>query len=173
MPYLLGRGRGEGFPEVCTMNEMSPQTNAEPHPRPSPPPPRGRELRHRIRPEQLERARRLRREMTVPERLLWSRLRGGRADGLKFRRQVPRDGYILDFYCARASLVVELDGDSHVGRKAYDAVRTQVLEAQGLRVIRVANDDVVRDVDAVAEYVLAVAKQTLPRPLPEREGGKK
>ena len=79
-------------------------------------------------------AKTLRREMTDAEQALWFRLRGGRLDGLKFRRQHPVPPYIVDFYCVEAKLVVELDGSQH-GPEA-DAVRSQCLERQGLQVLR-------------------------------------
>ena len=99
-------------------------------------------------------ARRLRHDATIPERLLWGRLRAGRLAGLKFRRQDPVDAFIVDFYCSQSRLAIELDGDSHAGRAEYDAARTAILERLGLRVLRIANDDVLKDLDAVAELIL-------------------
>src|SRR3984957_9538215 len=61
----------------------------------------------------LKRARQLRREMTLPEVLLWEQIRGGRLNGLRFRRQHPIGPYILDFYCASARMAVEIDGAGH------------------------------------------------------------
>ena len=152
-------------------------------------PTQGRAKRHRIRPDRLTRARELRRAMTFPERLLWSRLRACRAAGLKWRRQAPIGAYVADYYCAAAALVVEVDGLSHAGREAHDKTRTESLAAIGLHVIRVTNDEVLRDLDAVVQYITALAEQrlssrreqsmgpgnqaenpTLPQPLPEREG---
>ena len=66
----------------------------------------------------------LRANPTEPERILWTILRGRNLAGLKFRRQHPIEPYIVDFYCAEASLVIELDGQSHDDRKAYDDQRT-------------------------------------------------
>ena len=108
---------------------------------------------HRITPKQTERARDLRRKSTFPERLLWSRLRAGRLAGLKFRRQQPIGPYIADFYCAAAALVVELHGLSHVGRADEDRRRSEYLEAQRLRIVRYTNDQVIGDVDVVAEDI--------------------
>ncbi|MFW6059188.1 MAG: endonuclease domain-containing protein [Phycisphaeraceae bacterium] len=111
------------------------------------------EKRHRVQPVQHGRLRKLRRESTFPERLLWSRLRGSQLAGLKFKRQYAIGPYIADFYCAAASLVVELDGLSHVGRVDEDQRRSAYLDAQGLRVVRYANDQVIENVDAVAEDI--------------------
>jgi very-short-patch-repair endonuclease len=65
-------------------------------------------------------SRELRRRMTPTEKRLWYHLRGRRFAGWKFRRQTPIAGYIVDFYCARARLVIELDGESHVGKEKPD-----------------------------------------------------
>jgi len=105
--------------------------------------------------EMIRRARSLRREMTIPERRLWWELRGRRALGEKFRRQAPIGRFIVDFVHFGARLVVELDGRSHDGRYEKDAERQAWLERQGFRVLRIANDDVLEDVETVVEAVLA------------------
>ncbi|MEM7682993.1 MAG: DUF559 domain-containing protein [Planctomycetota bacterium] len=107
----------------------------------------------------LQRARTLRRRMTEPERRLWSRLRDRRCAGFKFRRQVPIGPYIADFICEAVKLVVEVDGLSHVGRQGADAARTQQIEEKGYAVLRVTNDDVLREIDAVLEHIVAEAKR--------------
>jgi very-short-patch-repair endonuclease len=107
--------------------------------------------------ESIDRARRLRRESTSPERILWSILRGGQLAGLKFRRQHPIGPYIADFYCHSASLVVELDGMSHDTTREYDQRRDEYLKRQGLTVLRILNDEVMSDLDAVAMAILAAA----------------
>ena len=117
--------------------------------------------RHRIAPDHLDRARDLRRESTFPERLLWSRLRKKQLGGLKFRRQQPVGRFIVDFCCPSRKLVVELDGLSHVGRGQYDEDRSAELETLGFRVIRITNDDVVRDIDAVIEMIARDAEVVL------------
>jgi len=133
-----------------------------------------REKRHRIPPKKTERAKQLRSDSTFPERLLWSRLRGKRLVGLKFRRQHAVGPYFVDFYCAVAQLVIELDGRTHDGRAAYDRQRTEFLEREGLRVVRYSNDDVLEDVDAVAEDIARHAGWSADeKTLPKREGGKK
>ncbi|MBN8736864.1 MAG: endonuclease domain-containing protein [Xanthomonadales bacterium] len=100
--------------------------------------------------------------MTDAEQKLWYRLRNGRLDGLKFRRQHPVPPYIVDFYCMEAKLVVELDGSQH-GPEA-DASRSQGLERQGLRVLRFWDNQVLKDINAVlGEILLAVRDRTLTR----------
>jgi len=101
------------------------------------------------------RARRLRREMTGPERSLWQALRSLNRRGWKFRRQVPFGPFIVDFYEPARRLVVELDGDSHINRGEYDRARQVWLESRNLCVFRIANDDVIEDVDVVVEAILA------------------
>jgi len=98
------------------------------------------------------RARRLRNECTDAERCLWYFLRRQQLVGYKFRRQYPLAGYIVDFTCVSAHLVIELDGGQHLDALAYDKVRTRTLERQGYRVLRFWNDDVLlRTSDVVAE----------------------
>ena len=99
-------------------------------------------------------ARRLRRDATVPERLLWSRLRR-RQLGVRFLRQRPIGSYVVDFYCPERRLVVEVDGRSHDGQGPEDAVRQKALENKGLTVLRETNDDVIRDLDGVIRRLRA------------------
>src|SRR3954452_13095102 len=90
------------------------------------------------------RARQLRHESAPAEEKLWDRLRNRRLGGYKWRRQQPRAGFITDFYCAECRLVIELDGDSHGDDHAEkrDLARTEVIEREGLRVIRFLNPEV-------------------------------
>lgn len=101
------------------------------------------------------RAKKLRREMTLPEVLLWQRLRQG-PNGLKFRRQHDALKFVLDFYCHSARVIVEVDGISHdMGdRPQRDAQRDAILQSKGLRVIRVAATQVLADPDAAAESIV-------------------
>ncbi len=102
------------------------------------------------------RARRLRREQTDAERLLWGQLRGRRLNGYRFKRQDPRAPFIVDFVCAERALVVELDGGQHGedAALAYDARRTAMLARDGLRVIRFWNSDVMGNLRGVVETIL-------------------
>jgi ATP-dependent helicase HrpA/adenine-specific DNA-methyltransferase len=104
----------------------------------------------RIAPKVTERARRLRQEMTWPEKLFWNRIKTKQFLGLKFRKQHPIGHYIVDFYCASLSLIIEIDGMSHTDAKA-DECRQRWLEERGNKVLRYSNDDVVDDVDSVIE----------------------
>ncbi|OGT28335.1 MAG: hypothetical protein A2Z17_01640 [Gammaproteobacteria bacterium RBG_16_66_13] len=91
----------------------------------------------------LKNARKLRHPMTPAELALWRRVRDGQL-GVKIRRQHPVGRYIADFYCPRARLVIEVDGDIHVepDRARHDAERTSWLEARGYRILRFMNADV-------------------------------
>lgn len=107
----------------------------------------------RIAPTTLAHARQMRREPTHPEHRFWMQLRASRLNGLRFRQQHPIGTCIVDFYCAAAKLVIELDGVSHDQQTEYDAQRTQFLETKGLRVIRVTDDDVLRKMDNVLHVI--------------------
>jgi very-short-patch-repair endonuclease len=100
-------------------------------------------------------ARELRRAMTLPEGLLWQILRK-RPGGFKFRRQHPFNPYVLDFYCAAAKLVIEVDGASHDfgDRPMRDARRDAWLGRQGLRVLRFDAADVMNDTNSVVLAIL-------------------
>jgi very-short-patch-repair endonuclease len=103
------------------------------------------------------RARALRRDMSLPEGLLWRELRQ-RPGGFKFRRQHPIGNLVVDFYCPSARLVVEVDGLAHDmgAQPKRDPARDAWLNAQGFRVLRITAPDVLRDVGpVVALLVLA------------------
>src|SRR3954465_11451881 len=95
------------------------------------------------------RAKSLRAETTDAERLLWRHLRGHRFEGRKFKRQEPLGAYIVDFVCHDARLIIEIDGGQHVEQAAYDEKRTAFLAAQGYRVIRFWNNEVLGQTDDV------------------------
>ena len=96
-----------------------------------------------------KRAREMRKSMTEPETRLWLALRAKRFAEVKFRRQKVIGRYIADFASNDPKLVIELDGDTHDGRDAYDAARTRSLEAQGYMVIRFSNADVMQNLEGV------------------------
>lgn len=100
-----------------------------------------------------DRARRLRKEMSDAERTLWARIRRRQIDGCQFRRQFPLGRYIVDFICFERQLVIEVDGGQHTEQKQYDERRTQWLEAEGFRVLRFWNDEVLRSTDDVVEAI--------------------
>ncbi|MBC7233981.1 MAG: DUF559 domain-containing protein [Chloroflexi bacterium] len=113
--------------------------------------------------EHFLRSRELRKEMTAAEGLLWQALRGEQL-GVKFRRQHPIGPYIADFYSWEAGLVIEVDGDSHFTPESqeYDAARTEYLEALGLNVVRVTNEDVFHRREAVLEHIFEATQEATP-----------
>ena len=99
--------------------------------------------------EKQERARELRRNMTPAEKILWRELRANKL-GVHFRRQQVIQGFIVDFYCHKAGLVIEIDGDIHDLQKEEDERREKVLSALGLRIVRFRNDEIMRGLSTVA-----------------------
>jgi very-short-patch-repair endonuclease len=104
-------------------------------------------------------ARRLRRDQTDAERVLWFRLRDRRLEGWKFRRQAP------DFICADANVIVELDGGQHSMQTRKDAERTAVLESMGYLVLRFWNNDVLANTVGVLETILHTLNRRASFPL--------
>ena len=101
-----------------------------------------------------ERARELRRELTPAEKKLWQRLRNGQLNGAHIRKQHAIGTYIVDFFCAKSKLVIEVDGDSHADQIEYDTERTQWLnEQKHYRVIRFTNDEVHDHLEAVLQAI--------------------
>ncbi|NMC79440.1 MAG: DUF559 domain-containing protein [Chloroflexi bacterium] len=97
----------------------------------------------------------MRHNPTPEEDRLWQALRNKQLTGAKFRRQHAIDRFIVDFYCAEARLVVEVDGPIHQYSQEEDATRQEFLESQGLRVLRFSNDQINQDVETVLEQIAA------------------
>jgi very-short-patch-repair endonuclease len=124
-----------------------------------------------------QRARELRRDSTPAEKILWQALWANRLDNLSFYRQRPiyhdvtgRESFFVpDFYCHTASLVIELDGGAHEGKEEEDSIRTEILNALGLQVIRFTNEEVLADLDSVLLKVSDACKQGPDSPSPEPE----
>src|SRR5512138_408748 len=102
--------------------------------------------------EKLQRAKELRREMTPAEKILWNELRADKL-GVHFRRQQVIAGFIVDFYCHKAALVIEVDGDIHDLQKEDDAKRDKVLSEMGLKIVRFTNNEVLKNLSLVVEKV--------------------
>lgn len=107
----------------------------------------------KINPAKLQFASELRGRMTEEETILWGRLRAHRFEGLHFRRQQVFDGYIVDFYCHAARLIVEVDGPIHDWQVEEDRYRDKVLEQRGLRVLRIRNQEIRQNLDGVLERI--------------------
>ncbi len=102
----------------------------------------------------LKKARTLRKEMTDAEIRLWGKLRHDRM-GVRFRRQVPFGPYILDFFCIKAKLAIEVDGGQHFETECLnkDAVRDNFLQNNGLTVLRFSNRDIFQNLNGVMEVI--------------------
>jgi len=117
------------------------------------------EKKHHISPEIRHRSRELRKTATPAEIKLWYVLRNRNLDNYKFRRQHPIGPFIADFFCAEVCLVVEVDGGGHLDQMDYDQERTTWLEDQGYHVIRFWNDDVLTNLEDVAQEILYICNQ--------------
>jgi very-short-patch-repair endonuclease len=111
-----------------------------------------------INPTKLERAKHLRKNMTPAEKLLWQHLRANRLDGLHFRRQQVISGFIVDFYCHPARLIVEVDGEIHQQQQEYDRERDCFLISQGIQILRVTNEQVIQNLQDVLERIVEACK---------------
>jgi very-short-patch-repair endonuclease len=125
----------------------------------------------------VEIARRLRRSQTSAEEILWACLRNRRLIGAKFHRQHPLGRYIADFYCHEARLVVELQGGihSHEDQREYDAIREEVIEQLGIKVLSFANEEVTQNLEGTLSKIidaLTPNPATPQSPLSLRERGR-
>lgn len=125
--------------------------------------------RRGITPMKRECARALRKHPTASEALVWEMVRARRMLGMKWRRQHPIDGYVVDFFCVEQGLVLEIDGDIHLNsqQRQWDADRSAHLRRRGLVVLRIQNDDVDRH---DLERILVEFLGKVP-PLPRRGRG--
>jgi len=100
-----------------------------------------------------KRARYLRKNSTLAEVLLWNQLKGRKLLGYQFMRQKPILKYIVDFYCSKLKLIIEVDGESHVYKFKKDLTRQKKLEAIGLSFLRFADIEVKLNMEAVMESI--------------------
>jgi very-short-patch-repair endonuclease len=142
-PLSLSRDAGEGCPDRGRDRVRVERKNTVPYP-------------HYI----IDIARRLRKNPTPAEALLWEHLRNRRLGGLKFVRQHPFGNYVADFYCAELKLVVETEGGVHdqPGQREYDDKRMEELGSRGLQILRFSNEEVLERTAQVLEKILAVKR---------------
>ncbi len=114
--------------------------------------------------QQQSRARDLRNNATPAERRLWLQLRASQLEGWKFSRQIAIGPYIADLVCRKARLVIEIDGSHH--GEAVDAARQRYIEAQGYRVLRFWNSQVLNDLDMVIALIRAALAEGTSHPQP-------
>ena len=127
--------------------------------------------------QRVPRARKLRRDVTDAERKLWRGLRALQMDDSHFRRQAPIGPYFADFACHAKRLVIELDGGQHGGEAhaTQDAARDAYMRANGYRVLRFWNNDVMQNLNGVLETIvgaLSASPPTIPDPSPPLRGGR-
>ena len=109
-----------------------------------------------------QRARELRKQGVLSEVLLWNQLKYRKMRGYQFMRQKPIGDYVVDFYCSKLKLVIEIDGESHDGRFSYDMQRQSFLESTGLTVLRFNDIDVKRDISNVLMAIEGWVKMNNP-----------
>ena len=98
-------------------------------------------------------ARKLRKNSSDAERLLWKKLKSKQFEGLKFRRQQPIGKYIVDFVCLEKRLIIEADGGQHAEDSAKDQQRDEWLKGEGFRVLRFWNNEILGNIEGVMESV--------------------
>ncbi len=104
-------------------------------------------------PELKERAKELRKNMTLSEIMLWNELKRKQLKGFDFDRQRPIDNYIVDFYCKDLMLAIEIDGESHIGKEEYDVTRQEKLEQYGVTLLRFDDLTVRQNLDSVVKEI--------------------
>jgi len=110
-------------------------------------------LRIYYNPKLKERARELRNNSTLSEVILWKQLKSRQMHGYQFMRQKPIDNYIVDFFCSKLNLIIEIDGDSHNDKKDYDEKRQNKLEDLGLTLLRFYDREVKRNITGVIQVL--------------------
>ncbi|MEP3227264.1 MAG: DUF559 domain-containing protein [Parasphingorhabdus sp.] len=124
----------------------------------------------------LQRAKEMRRNQTEPEKRLWRHLSASQLGGYKFRRQAVIAQFIVDFFCPRKGLIVEIDGDTHDLQQ--DKKRDLRLSQKGFRTIRFSNQEVIENLDGVLMAILEILKDmpgrwsvsSTPNPSSKEEG---
>jgi very-short-patch-repair endonuclease len=117
-----------------------------------------RKMFYGAQPDLFEKAKKLRKKMTLPELILWNKLRESQL-GVRFKPQHPIDIFIADFYCHSLKLIIEVDGGIHEIKKEYDEGRTNELKEHGINVIRFSNDDVLNNIDIVLRNIKSIIEE--------------
>ena len=110
-------------------------------------------------PDLKEKARELRKNSTLSEVLLWNKLKASQIEGYRFLRQKPIDLFIVDFYCRKLRLAIEIDGKSHNDIYEEDQYREQRLESLGIHILRFQNKDVKNNLEGVLEAIKLKIKE--------------
>jgi very-short-patch-repair endonuclease len=101
--------------------------------------------------------------MTRAEIILWSRLRSKKVNGYKFRRQQPIFNYVVDFYCDKLKLIVEVDGEIHAFSEEsdYDSKRDKILKINGYNIIRLSNFEIETEIDSAIKKIISYISENL------------
>ncbi len=117
-------------------------------------------------PKLKEHTKSLRRNATYAERLFWKHLKSRQLHGLKFTRQKPIGNYIVDFYCSKLQLVIEIDGITHDGKQEYDEKREGILRKLGLEVMRFDGYYIINNTNdalqAISDKIINIGRDTTP-----------
>lgn len=119
-----------------------------------------RNIRNKVQRWKRTAARQMSRHKTWPEKILWARLKESQL-GVAFHSQKIVLGYIVDFYCPRAGLVVEVDGPTHLARKEYDANRDVALMRKGILTMRFTAQEVMNNTLAVVALIADKMKKRM------------
>jgi very-short-patch-repair endonuclease len=119
--------------------------------------------------QKVARARELRRDMTPAEAALWARLRTNQLQGFHFRRQQIIDGFLTDYYCHAAGIVLELDGLIHLRQADYDRERDRVIAANDLQVVRIPNDEIMFNLESLLQRIEALCNSRISNSKNERQ----
>ncbi len=113
-----------------------------------------------FRPDLKNKAQKNRKQISTPEKKIWYEILSNKKLGYKFLRQKPIEIYILDFYCSKLKLAIEIDGDTHSFQEQYDKNRTQILQKKhNIKVIRYTNHEVMKNIQGVYEDLVEKIKQ--------------
>ena len=115
-------------------------------------------------------ARTLRKDQTKAEKIVWELLRKRKFRDYKFRRQHVIEGFVLDFYCHELKLGRESDGGIHLRQREYDALRQEIIESEGITVVRITNKEIIENKRAILDKIEKVLVEK-PALLPLGEGG--
>jgi very-short-patch-repair endonuclease len=107
-------------------------------------------------------ARNLRKESTSEEDKIWNVLRNRKFRNCKFRRQHVIDGFVVDFYCKRLYLAIEIDGKIHERQEEYDKLRQRLIEEKGIKFIRITNEEVNKDIEILLKRIEEIKGSPLP-----------
>ena len=116
-------------------------------------------INRRISPVKAALAKEFRSNMTPSEKILWKHLRTNKLGGFHFRRQQVIQGFIADFYCHAAGIIIEIDGGIHKQQQKYDSERDKVLSYGGFKVIRFKDTDVYKKLPMVLNSILEACRE--------------